>query len=157
MSANVCSGTCYETARSCANKESCSCTAPQPEPFRFFNKFACGAVATYVYHKSTGGKARRRALDELPNERRWIAPCNASYVSYACSQSPDGIVQEPLENWLGAVMPEDATEIPMIPQEWLTIHNLPANYHNPSSWTPKQKRDVEIAEGVLRRKFGLED
>ena len=33
---------------------------------------------------------------------RHPAPCNASYVSYACANSTDGIVHEPLSNWLGA-------------------------------------------------------
>ncbi|MCJ1262159.1 hypothetical protein MMC22_002029 [Lobaria immixta] len=52
------------------------------------------------------------------------SPCNASYVSFACGDSPDGIVHEPLENWLGALLPEGAKELPPVPKEFLRIRKL---------------------------------
>ena len=52
------------------------------------------------------------------------APCNESYVSYACANSTDGIVYEPIESWLGALLPENATEIPPVPEEWLKVHEI---------------------------------
>ncbi|MCJ1264977.1 hypothetical protein MMC22_004852 [Lobaria immixta] len=53
------------------------------------------------------------------------SPCNDSYVSFACSDSKDGIVHEPPQNWLGALLPENAKEsntLPPVPEEWLRIH-----------------------------------
>ncbi|MCJ1267905.1 hypothetical protein MMC22_007791 [Lobaria immixta] len=52
------------------------------------------------------------------------SPCNASYVSFACGDSPDGIVHEPPENWLGALLPEGAKELPPVPKEFLKIRKL---------------------------------
>ena len=67
------------------------------------------------------------------------APCNESYVSYACANSTDGIVYEPIENWLGALLPENATEIPPVPEEWYEISsdpdsNVTANVRRGDSW-----------------------
>ncbi|MCJ1263452.1 hypothetical protein MMC22_003322 [Lobaria immixta] len=52
------------------------------------------------------------------------SPCNASYVSFACGDSPDGIVHEPPENWLGALLPEGAKGLPPVPKEFLKIRKL---------------------------------
>ena len=52
------------------------------------------------------------------------APCNASYVSFACAHSSDGIVHEPPVKWLGALLPPNATEIPPIPARFLQIHGI---------------------------------
>ena len=52
------------------------------------------------------------------------SPCNTSYVSFACGDSPDGIVHEPPENWLGALLPEGAKELPPVPKEFLKIRKL---------------------------------
>ncbi|MCJ1266011.1 hypothetical protein MMC22_005893 [Lobaria immixta] len=52
------------------------------------------------------------------------SPCNASYVSFACGDSPDGIVHEPPENWLGALLPEGAKELPPVPKEFLKVRKL---------------------------------
>lgn len=52
------------------------------------------------------------------------APCNASYVSYACADSADGIVHETEDKWLGALLPENATKIPPIPRRWLQINGI---------------------------------
>ncbi|MCJ1264882.1 hypothetical protein MMC22_004757 [Lobaria immixta] len=51
------------------------------------------------------------------------SPCNASYVSFGCSDSKDGIVHEPPQNWLGALLPENAKELPPVPKEFLRIHH----------------------------------
>ncbi|MCJ1265302.1 hypothetical protein MMC22_005177 [Lobaria immixta] len=51
------------------------------------------------------------------------SPCNASYVSFACSDSKNGIVHEPPQNWLGALLPENAKELPPVPKEFLRIHH----------------------------------
>ena len=58
------------------------------------------------------------AWDALP------APCNASYVSYACANSSDGIVHESLDKWLGALLPENTTELPPVPSAFLRIHGM---------------------------------
>ncbi|MCJ1261700.1 hypothetical protein MMC22_001566 [Lobaria immixta] len=51
------------------------------------------------------------------------SPCNASYVSFACGDSVDGIVHEPPQKWLGALLPEDAKEsLPPVPEEFLRIN-----------------------------------
>lgn len=54
-------------------------------------------------------------------------PCNESYVSFACSNSPDGIVysyKNPSE-WLGALLPANATETPPVSGSWLfTVSRL---------------------------------
>ena len=50
------------------------------------------------------------------------APCNESYVSYACANSSNGIVHEPKENWLGALMPINVTARPSIPSAWLELN-----------------------------------
>ncbi|MCJ1268659.1 hypothetical protein MMC22_008547 [Lobaria immixta] len=52
------------------------------------------------------------------------SPCNASYVSFACGDSPDGIVHELPENWLGALLPEGAKELPPVPKEFLKLRKL---------------------------------
>ncbi|MCJ1264980.1 hypothetical protein MMC22_004855 [Lobaria immixta] len=52
------------------------------------------------------------------------SPCNASYVSFACGDSSDGIVHEPPENWLGALLPEGARELPPVPKEFLKLRKL---------------------------------
>ncbi|MCJ1272186.1 hypothetical protein MMC22_012094 [Lobaria immixta] len=52
------------------------------------------------------------------------SPCNASYISFACADSPDGIVHEPPQNWLGALLPGGANSKthPPVPERWLRIH-----------------------------------
>ncbi|MCJ1272152.1 hypothetical protein MMC22_012059 [Lobaria immixta] len=52
------------------------------------------------------------------------SPCNASYVSFGCADSTDGIVHEPPQNWLGALLPEDVTDFPPVPEDFLRIHKL---------------------------------
>ena len=49
---------------------------------------------------------------------------NESYVSYACAHARDGIVHEPLTNWLGALLPPGSKEYPPIPQEFLHVHGI---------------------------------
>ena len=52
------------------------------------------------------------------------SPCNASYISFACADSTNGIVHEPLQNWLGALVPENVKELPPVPEEYLSIHGV---------------------------------
>ena len=59
------------------------------------------------------------------------APCNASYVSLACANSTDGIVHEPPNMWLGALLPANFTldmlgsrPLPRVPDKFYHIHNL---------------------------------
>lgn len=66
------------------------------------------------------------------------APCNESYVSYACANSTDGIVHEPLKNWLGALLPDNATKIPPVPEEWLKVHRISSDPN--SNATTKVRR-----------------
>ena len=55
------------------------------------------------------------------------APCNESYVSFACVNSTTGIVHEGAEKWLGALLTSHPAEPPPIPTQWLQIHGLSAN------------------------------
>ena len=59
------------------------------------------------------------------------APCNASYVSLACASSTDGIVHEPPNMWLGALLLSNFTldmihiqSPPRVPDEFYKVHNL---------------------------------
>ena len=59
------------------------------------------------------------------------APCNASYVSLACANSTDGIVHEPPNMWLGALLPSNFTldmlytqPPPRVPDEFYQVHSL---------------------------------
>ena len=58
------------------------------------------------------------------------APCNDSYVSYKCADSDDGIVQEGPEFWLGALLPENATDLPPAPETWLRINGLSDSFNS---------------------------
>ena len=58
------------------------------------------------------------AFSKLPS------PCNASYVSYACSDFFDGIVHEPPGNWLSALLPEHETIIPPVLERFLEIQKI---------------------------------
>lgn len=55
---------------------------------------------------------------------RHSSACNESYVSLACGDSIDGIVHEPLVNWLGVLLPRAATTIPPIHRDCLRVHGL---------------------------------
>lgn len=144
----MCSGTCTSVNRGCdwAFDGDCLCTAP---PVSLWLGFGGNCATT---HDPSGLKRdlahQRRSSNYLntiakygsPHDftisgppPKFIAqfisglvpsPCNASYVSFACSTSPDGIVQEPRENWLGALLPENAREIPPVPEDSLRLHNL---------------------------------
>lgn len=67
--------------------------------------------------------------------------CQLSYVSYAFHESVDGIVHEPPENWLRALLPEDATEIPSVPRLWLEIHGFEDQQENPRVEVDVSKKD----------------
>ena len=79
-------------------------------------QYASSNHATITPPPPPGVHAQQLASGLLPPS------CNASYVSFACSDSPDGIVHEPPQNWLGALVPEGAKELPPVPTEFLRIH-----------------------------------
>ena len=70
------------------------------------------------------------------------SPCNASYVSYACTNSTDGIVYEDPKNWLGELLPDNATSIPPIPQSFLTLSGIPGAINENESQVEAQARDL---------------
>ena len=71
----------------------------------------------------------KATMDMIPGAPR-PAPCNESYVSYACADSEDGIVQEGPEFWLGALLPENATALPPASELWLRINGLQDSFNN---------------------------
>ncbi|MCJ1264754.1 hypothetical protein MMC22_004629 [Lobaria immixta] len=135
-----CSGACTSVGHGCASHSTgeCECFAP-PVGLFFWHQGTCGtrlpfkikrdlaqqrrsyylnATAQFAFsNKATGPDlAAQLASGMLPS------PCNASYVSFACSDSPDGIVHEPPENWLGALLPKSAEKFPPVPERFLKIH-----------------------------------
>ncbi|MCJ1269912.1 hypothetical protein MMC22_009805 [Lobaria immixta] len=141
----ACSGTCTSVDRGCdwAFDGDCKCFAP-PVSLLFWHKGDCGTRLPFkvkrdlvqqrhsYYRNATAQFASSDKITApagtLPDHAAQLAsgllpsPCNASYVSFACSDSPDGIVHEPLQNWLGALVPEGAKELPPVPKEFLRIH-----------------------------------
>ena len=78
-------------------------------------------ASTYAEQLSDGASAGNASMivwDALP------APCNASYVSYACANSSDGVVHESPEKWLGALLPAQVDKLPPVPAAFLRIHGL---------------------------------
>ena len=140
-----CSGTCTSVDRGCnrASNGRCQCFAP-PVSLSFWHIGDCGTRLPFKakrdlaqqrhshYLNATGEFASSNEatapLGPVPNHAAQLAsgllpsPCNASYVSFACSDSSDGIVHEPPQNWLGALVPEGAKELPPVPKEFLRIH-----------------------------------
>ncbi|MCJ1271645.1 hypothetical protein MMC22_011550 [Lobaria immixta] len=145
-STHTCSGTCTSVNHGCksASTGDCKCFAP-PVSLFYWHLGDCGTRlpfkakrdlaqqrrdyylnATAQYASSNhatatpppppGLHAQQLASGLLPS------PCNASYVSFACSDSKDGIVHEPPQNWLGALVPEGAKELPPVPTAFLRIH-----------------------------------
>ncbi|MCJ1262778.1 hypothetical protein MMC22_002648 [Lobaria immixta] len=144
--AHTCSKTCTAVNRDCDKffTGGCKCYAPPAGPFFWFSGY-CGSV--HLLPKRDLAQQRRShylnatAQFDLSNKTPappgphpdtaaqlasglLPSPCNASYVSFACADSTDGIVHEPLQNWLGALLPEDAKEYstpPPVPEGWLRI------------------------------------
>lgn len=73
-------------------------------------------------------------VQELIGSGALPAPCNASYVSYACANSSDGIVHEGPEMWLGALLPANVTSLPPVPKDWLLINGYPADHSSSNEW-----------------------
>ena len=74
-----------------------------------------------------GNKVTMQMIPDAP----YPAPCNESYISYACADSTDGIVYEPPEMWLGALLPDDASPsvLPPAPERWLQINGLDYSFN----------------------------
>lgn len=163
---HTCVGSCTSVTRGCAWRSDCVCLAP-PVALDFWHQGACGSrfsidkrelpsPATFdkdnnkrqvigssnVDHSFNSITSVRRKKTSLlvdqSAHRRIPAPCNASYVSYACHDSVDGIVHEPPENWLGALLPEGATQIPPVPRLWRKIRGFEDEKGN-------QRVEVDVA------------
>ncbi|MCJ1268823.1 hypothetical protein MMC22_008711 [Lobaria immixta] len=147
-STHTCSGTCTSVDRGCyrASNGGCKCFAP-PVSLFYWHKGDCGTRLPFkakrdlaqqrqsYYLNATGEFAPSNKANAPPGPLPDLAaqlasgllpsPCNASYVSFACGNSPDGIVHEPPQDWLGALLPEGAKEsstLPPVPETWLRIH-----------------------------------
>ncbi|MCJ1263831.1 hypothetical protein MMC22_003701 [Lobaria immixta] len=146
VSTYSCSKKCSNINRDCHRffKGDCKCFAP-PVASLFWHTASCGLV--HELRKRNLAQQRRsyylNVTDQYTRLNKAAAPpgppppdlaaqlasgllpspCNASYVSFACSDSKDGIVHEPPQNWLGALLPENAKELPPVPEEFLRIHH----------------------------------
>ena len=128
---HVCSGYCYGAARSCSWQYAgdCKCSAPKNE-ILFWKSAPCIATASNP-NKQHDKRQEARNPSLLPGYKgplidpaREPGICNSSYISYACAGAENGIVHEPLTNWLGAMLPKGAKEYPPIPQEFLDLHGI---------------------------------
>ncbi|MCJ1268028.1 hypothetical protein MMC22_007914 [Lobaria immixta] len=141
----TCSGTCSSVNHGCnqASNGHCNCFAP-PVSLFYWHQGDCGTRLpfhgkrdlvqqrhSYYLNLTNEFASSNKATappGPLPDHAVQLAsgllpsPCNASYVSFACSDSPDGIVHEPPQNWLGALVPEGAKKLPSVPMEFLRIH-----------------------------------
>ncbi|KAI9671155.1 MAG: hypothetical protein M1817_003662 [Caeruleum heppii] len=123
----TCGGSCTSVAQGCSwhHLGLCKCTAKPfwDNPFGAFSGACTAVVSAY------GAKMRRDAVgmgqdgnttvmdltaSEMPQGvfdavtlERVACPCNASYVSYACCESADGIVHEGPEHHLGTLVEGD--------------------------------------------------
>lgn len=155
---HTCAGSCTSVARGCAWRRECVCSAPPVSAF-FWHQGVCGSrhsagrkrelppAAKFAKNRntkvmgpsdvdhppnsSTSARQNPTSLVDQLALKNIPAPCNESYVSYACYNSIDGIVNEPLENWLGALLPKNTAEIPPVPKVWLQIHGLEDEMENP--------------------------
>ncbi|MCJ1266689.1 hypothetical protein MMC22_006574 [Lobaria immixta] len=145
--AGTCSGTCTNVNLGCAsqNPRKCTCFAP-PVGLFYWHLGDCGTRLPFKAKRDLAQQRQSYYLnatvrfassykatappDPLPDRAAQLAsgllpsPCNDSYVSFACSDSPDGIVHEPPQNWLGALLPQGATKLPPVPERFLSIHGL---------------------------------
>ena len=143
----TCTKTCSNINRDCDRffTGDCKCYAP-PVSSLFWHSGGCGLVhhlpkrdlaqhrrsyylnATAQFDPSNKNPAPpgpHPDIDAQLTSGLLPSPCNDSYVSFACADSTDGIVHEPPQNWLGALLPENAKEsntLPPVPEEWLRIH-----------------------------------
>ena len=73
-------------------------------------------------------------MDSMPGQPL-PAPCNESYVSFACADSVDGIVYEGPEFWLGALFLDgddggDGSRLPPAPEAWLRVNGLDESFNH---------------------------
>ncbi|MCJ1270546.1 hypothetical protein MMC22_010443 [Lobaria immixta] len=135
-----CSGACTSASHGCASHSAreCKCFAP-PVGLLFWHQGACGTRLPFKIKRDLAQQRRSYYLNATaqfafsnkataPNLAAQLAsgmlpsPCNTSYVSFACNDSPDGIVHELPENWLGALLPEGAKKSPPVQERFLRIH-----------------------------------
>ncbi|MCJ1260601.1 hypothetical protein MMC22_000463 [Lobaria immixta] len=142
-----CESTCASVSHGCASQfpGQCTCFAP-PVGLFYWHLGDCGtrlpfkakrdlAQQRHSYYlnatlRFASSKKATAAPGPLPDLAAQLAsgllpsPCNASYISFACGDSKDGIVHEPPQNWLGALLPEGANSKtpPPVPERWLRIH-----------------------------------
>ena len=135
-----CSGACTSVVNGCASHSirECECFAP-PVGLLFWHQGTCGTRLPFKVKRDLAQQRRSYYLNATvqfaftnkataPNLAAQLAsgmlpsPCNASYVSFACNDSPDGIVHEPPENWLGALLPKSVKKFPPVPERFLKIH-----------------------------------
>ncbi|MCJ1264112.1 hypothetical protein MMC22_003983 [Lobaria immixta] len=138
---SCCSKTCTAVNRDCDwfFEGDCKCYAPPAGLFYWFSGL-CGSVhhlpkrdlaqQRRSFYLNATARFASTAAPALPSDLAaqlasglLPSPCNASYVSFACADSTDGIVHEPPKNWLGALLPEGAkAPPPPVPEEFLRIH-----------------------------------
>ncbi|MCJ1268918.1 hypothetical protein MMC22_008806 [Lobaria immixta] len=142
----LCSKACTAVNRDCDwfFTGECKCYAPPVGLFFWFSG-RCGPVhhlpkrdlaqqrrsyylnATAQFTSSNGATAPAAPPPDIAAQLAsglLPSPCNVSYVSFACADSTDGIVHEPPQNWLGALLPEgmNSKTPPPVPERWLRIH-----------------------------------
>lgn len=155
---DTCSGTCTSVHRQCSHGRSCTCFAA-PINIWFWHQGLCGprraTVSPFNWRGRRNLPMQRRSGPFHPNSTdgnalslhdptmpRWSKatvdngrhppPCNESYVSLACDDSIDGIVHEPLANWLRALLPRTAV-IPPFLQSPETVCGFMGCWANPKS------------------------
>ncbi|MCJ1263770.1 hypothetical protein MMC22_003640 [Lobaria immixta] len=144
--ARLCSKTCTAVNRDCDwfFTGDCKCYAPPAGPSFWFSGY-CGSVhllpkrdlaqqrrsyylnVTAQFTSSNGATTPATPRPDLAAQLAsglLPSPCNVSYVSFACADSTDGIVHEPPQYWLGALLPEDVTDFPPVPEDFLRINKL---------------------------------
>ncbi|MCJ1263838.1 hypothetical protein MMC22_003708 [Lobaria immixta] len=146
-STHTCQGTCTSVGHGCGSQFTRDCTCFAPPVGLFY--WHVGDCSTRLPFKARRDLAQQRhsyylnatlrfassnkataAPSPLPDLAAQLAsgllpsPCNASYVSFACGDSPDGIVHEPPQNWLGALLPEGTKKPPPVPERFLSIHGI---------------------------------
>ncbi|MCJ1262570.1 hypothetical protein MMC22_002440 [Lobaria immixta] len=144
---HTCKGTCTSVSHGCASRFTGDCTCLAPPVSLFY--WHLGDCGTRLPFKAKRDLAQQRHSYYLNATRRFASsnkataalgpypdlaaqlvsgllpsPCNASYVSFACSNSADGIVHEPPQNWLGALLPKGTKKPPPIPERFLSIHGI---------------------------------
>ena len=141
-STHTCAGTCTSVNGGCdeASNGDCKCFAAPVGHF-YWHRGNCGTRRSFKAKRDLAQQRRSYYLNAtsefasttappgpLPDLAAQLAsgllpsPCNASYISFACSDSLDGIVHEPPQNWLGALVPEDAETLPPVPRIFLSIN-----------------------------------